>query len=78
MEKSWLFFWCCYNFVYICVVIINFKVITSVSYTHLDVYKRQEYVCTDTAGQRISHPIETVFEAALYKPVSYTHLIFHL
>ena len=26
-----------------------------------------EYVCTDTAGQRISHPIETVFEAALYK-----------
>lgn len=28
MEKSWLFFWYCYNFVYICVVIINFKVIT--------------------------------------------------
>lgn len=26
-----------------------------------------EYVCTDTAGQRISHPIETVFEAALYR-----------
>lgn len=26
-----------------------------------------EYVCTGTAGQRISHPIETVFEAALYK-----------
>lgn len=23
MEKSWLFFWYCYNFVYICVVIIN-------------------------------------------------------
>ena len=26
-----------------------------------------EYVCTDTSGQSISHPIETVFEASLYK-----------
>ena len=28
MEKSWLFFWYCYNFIYLCVVIINYKVIT--------------------------------------------------
>lgn len=26
--KSWLFFWYCYNFIYLCAVIINFKVIT--------------------------------------------------
>ena len=45
----------------------------AVSYTHLDVYKRQNYLCAVLWGaERIS--IETTLSIEGDVPVSYTHL----
>ena len=47
---------------------------TPVSYTHLDVYKRQHYMLPDGEEREFTKADKDKVEEQMHAPVSYTHL----